>query len=309
MKADVDSAPVTAPVTRRVWAWADAHIGAEADGLDGAQWLELAAGDIKKNLPPVDFIVSLGDLTNNGLVEQLDRYKVVRDSSGIGPWYEMLGNHDRRAFREGTWSQYVSLPGRAVLLDGNLVWILLSVEFDGAAGRLSPGTFQWLHDTIALYQDRNIIVCTHQPVYDSVNASKKEARCLFRYEYDGREYEHGRISEEEFRRVERMLEELRVDLWLCCHAHSGPRDAGWAAMKGRTQVVNIASISHNYGTNACRSFVLEMTEGSDIVELRSRNHDKACFEPEFGVKTRLLLKWVAGSKPALVNAVDQSFKS
>lgn len=276
--------------SRRVWVWSDAHIGLDGpnnDNRDGWEWLDLAVKDVRENLLPLDFVLSLGDLTNKGTDEQLSKYVEVREHAGFGPWYEMAGNHDYWAFHRGSWQQHVSLPQHAVLLDGNMAWILCSVELDGAAGRLSRKTFNWLKETIYQHKDRNVIVCTHQPIHDSVANSRKEWRSLFVYEDTGKPYELGHITEEQFREVERMLDEVRADLWLCCHAHSGPRTAQWCVKKGRTTVMNVASICHAYGTQASRSFVMEFKAGARTIEAKSRNHDKGAFEPEFTVAVPL----------------------
>lgn len=270
-------------VARRVWVWADAHIGAESDGLDGGQWLDRAVKDVGANLKPVDYVVSLGDLTDSGKPEQIARYVEIRRNSGLETWHEMAGNHDYWMLGSGLWKQHMALPQRAVLVDGNVVWIMLSVERDGAAGRISPETFQWLRQTIETHKKRNVIVCTHQPVYDTVKNSRKEHRSIFCWVDTGEPYVLGKVPEEELRRIGRMLEEVRVDLWLCCHAHTGPRDAAWSVRKGRTQFINIASINHIYGTGASRSFMMDFKSGSKRLAVKSRNHDQNIFEPEFSI--------------------------
>ncbi|MBA4389223.1 MAG: hypothetical protein C0404_14715 [Verrucomicrobia bacterium] len=280
--------------TRRVWVWADAHIGLSGpqnDNRDGWEWLESAIIDVRDHLLPLDFVLSLGDLTNKGTDEQLAKYAEVRSRAGFAKWYEMAGNHDYWAFLRGSWQKHASLPQHAVLVDGNVVWILSSVELDGASGRISQKTFDWLKKTIDLHRDKNVIVCTHQPLYDTVTNSKKEWRSVFVWKDDGHPYEIGRVTEDQLRAVERMLDEVRVDLWLCSHAHSGPRDPNWCVRRGRTTILNVASICHAYGTQASRSFLFELENGSNILKARNRHHEKSCFAPEFSLDLQLPFPW------------------
>jgi 3',5'-cyclic AMP phosphodiesterase CpdA len=178
---------------------------------------------------------------------------------------------------------------------------MLSVERDGAAGRISRETFQWLRQTIDSYKDRNVIVCTHQPIHDTVTNSWKEWRSIFVYEETGKPYEHGHVTEEQFREVERMLDDARVDLWLCGHAHSGPRDANWSVKRGRTTIINVASITHAYGTGACRSFVIELKSGSKLLAAKSRNHEKNSFEPKFSIDVDLPFEVTLSGWPELLD--------
>jgi hypothetical protein len=96
-----------------------------------------------------------------------------------------------------------------------------------------------------------------------------------------------------------MLEEVRVDLWLCGHFHSGPRDAGYVARKGRTVFINVASICHAYGTGACRSFLLRMRQGSRMMEALCRRHDGGGYDSRFGVWITFPFPWRFGSGPKL----------
>jgi hypothetical protein len=252
--------------TRRIWVSADAHIGFEADGRDGAGWLALAVEDVQENLPPVDIALFLGDCSHAYKPEQFQRYVEIRDGSRVPFWYQIVGNHDYHGTESGDYQRIVGGPFRFTLIDGNVAWICFSVERGRAAGRLSPATRDWLAGQLARHQDRNVVVCSHQLVYGTVAGSDRVERYL-----------HPR------RAVSDLLAEYRVDLWLGGHWHARPPKAGDAVHKNGTTFINVASVSHIYGTQGATGFLLEAEDGGHTMRARCRIHDERRFHPDLDV--------------------------
>jgi hypothetical protein len=92
------------------------------------------------------------------------------------------------------------------------------------------------------------------------------------------------------------LDQARVDLWLCGHVHTGPRDKGYTARRAGTTFLNIASVAHAYNTGACSSFVLEMPPGSRVMEAKFRDHVNAAFVDEFTVRVQFPQAFLPGRK-------------
>ena len=246
------------PATRRVWVSADAHIGFVAGGRDGGDWLELAARDAVENMGPIDFALFLGDATHAFTAEQFERYMHIRRHSGIGHWYEIVGNHDFHGTESGDWQRIVGGPFRFTLIDGNVAWICFSAERGRAAGKVSPETRTWLAEQLARHQDKNVIVCSHQLVYDTIAGSEDMERFLH-----------------PDRAIRDLLDRFRVDLWLGGHLHGRPRTAEDAGRVDGTTFINVASVSHIYGTQAANSFLLLAEAGGTRMRARCRIHDEA----------------------------------
>jgi 3',5'-cyclic AMP phosphodiesterase CpdA len=277
--------PASRPAMRRVWTFSDSHIGCDPalnGGKQGAAWLELALKDLKEKVGPVDYAVPLGDITDKGEAEQLQQYVQARDASQIRLWYELAGNHDFAAVPAGDWRKYVKRPQKYAVIDGNAVWLLVSVEQGKASGRLTRQVANWLEAATAEHKDKNIIVCTHQPVYDTVAGSTgKES------------YLEQRVF------VEQVLGRIRVDLWLSGHIHSGRRNSKYVARRGRTTFINVASLGRMYGTGACTSYVLEMKRGSKELLARCRNHEAGSWLDDQQVKLELPQAWEFDAAPTI----------
>lgn len=269
--------------TRRVWLLADTHIGRVEDGKDGDQWLRLAIQDLQANLPPVDYALFLGDMTARYTSRQFQKYAQLRDASGISPWYEIAGNHDYHGIESGEYFKWTISPLRYVVLDGNACWLFASAERSNAAGLMGEQTAEWLKESILQHQDKNIILCTHQLVYGTVEYSTRDARYLHPRE-----------------RVEKLLKEVRVDLCLGGHAHFAPRSTEYAKREDQTTFINVASITHAYNTGACLSYILEMQDGSREASMRCRIHDDRRFAPEFSLTVRFPYPFHFGHRPHLV---------
>ena len=257
--------PRTFPArSRRIWVLGDAHIGQAADGQDGAAWLRLAVDDARANLRPIDYVLNVGDMTAAFQESELQEYAAIRDRSGIGPWYEVAGNHDFQSTVLGTYDRWIRCPKYWSLLDGNLAIFSLPAERCNAAALFLPEVDAWLRQSIAAAAGRNIIICAHSFPYDTVENSTRIIRCLY-----------PRAA------VTRFMEQVRVDLWLGGHIHMMPRSAAWCVRQGRTAFLNAAGVSHAYGTRASTSMLLEIAPGSQRLAIRCRHHDTREILPEF----------------------------
>ena len=63
---------------------------------------------------------------------------------------------------------------------------------------------------------------------------------------DDMDFAHAAIQ-----RVEQVVKDLRVDLWICGHIHSSKRTKDYIVHKGNTTFLNAASINPVYGTGMC----------------------------------------------------------
>ncbi len=278
------------PARRRVWAFADSHIGLGGrsnDGRDGAEWLELCLNDLQERVGAADYALALGDVSDDrGREDQLRRYVEIRDHSGLPGWYELAGNHDYGAVPAGRWRRLVKRPLRYVLVDGTAAWFFISAEQGKSDGKISPAVTRWLIQEIAAHQDqRNIIVCSHQAVYGTVAGSSSPACCL----------NHRAL-------VARVLQQVRVDVWLCGHIHGGRRHAGYVAQRGQTTYINVASAGRAYGTGACNGCLFEMAEGSTRMFARCRDHERGAYLDDQEVSIDLPHPWRFFAKPVLLPA-------
>jgi hypothetical protein len=272
---------------RRVWVWADSHNGQTVDGKDGGRWAELATQEMLERVGPADYVLILGDVSHAYKEAHFRRYARLRRRSGIPRWYEIVGNHDFHGTETGLYQRIVRREFRYVVLDGNLCWVFVSAERGRAAGILRAPTRRWLKEVVRKYQDKNLIVCSHQLVANTVRRThpRKDFECIL----NPRQW------------VSNLRRHYRIDAWLGGHEHGPPRDERMALRKGRTTFINVASFSHSYGTEACNSFWLEMKAGGREIAARCRDHDAGRFVDAFGTRISLPFPLRLGRQPALVD--------
>jgi len=272
--------------SRRVWAFADSHVGLVHDGKDGADWLALALADLKRNVKPCDYALGLGDLTHNaGAEAELRGYLKVRDAAGLPAWYELAGNHDFGAIPAGRWAELIKRPRNYAVVDGNAVWLLISARQGKSEGRVSRAVGNWLLAQAQAHRDRNVIVCSHQAVYKTVAGSGGEETYLMHRGF-----------------VQRIIDRARIDLWLCGHIHGGRRNRRYIVRRGRTTFINVASVNHAYGTGAAHGCVLEMAGGAKTLLARCRHHDRARYLPDQQATVPMPHSWKFDGKPTVVPA-------
>jgi 3',5'-cyclic AMP phosphodiesterase CpdA len=115
----------------------------------------------------IDFFVVLGDLTEDGTVDEFTKVKTALDSVGI-PYYATIGNHDLfQSGSNGGWTTWQSVFGPATYS----VTIANAVRFlflDSASGDIGQSQFTWLETQLKNTVPFNI-VGTHYPIYDGMN--------------------------------------------------------------------------------------------------------------------------------------------
>ena len=242
---------------RRIWVFADPHIGHVVDGKDGAEWLEAAIEDVRSNVGRIDYVINLGDMTHASQPGELVRYRDIRDRSGLAPWYEISGNHDFTAHRAGLTQSIAGVSRYWSLTDGNLCFFSLPHERCNAAGLFLPEVAAWLRTAMAREAGKNIIMCAHTFPHCTVESSHKAARSLFPRAF-----------------VADFLRDVHVDLWLGGHIHSKPQSEARSHRRDGTTFINVAAVSHVYGRDASLSFILEIEPGSTTMRARCRLHDE-----------------------------------
>lgn len=254
------------PGKRRVLVLSDTHIGLKADGLDGGEWLARAFKELKDNKVPIDYAMALGDISHGATEEALKTYVELRDNSGIAVWFEVAGNHE---YHGGTCEHYEKLVRSTKPyghIDGNLAWFFISDEEPGVPGNLSDESFAWLKKNVAEHQDKVVIVCSHQLVNDTIRQSTNKSRFIHPKE-----------------KIASLLAEHRVDLWMCGHEHHRPYSKEEHTRKNGTTFLNVASMSHAYGSKQSQSFVLEFAEGAKRIVARRRVHDTQRFDKDYEI--------------------------
>lgn len=287
------------PDARRVWAWSDSHLGgnvADHAGREGAEWMQLCMKDLKDKLSPVDYALPLGDITDDGTEEQVQQYVELRRAAGVGTWYDLAGNHDYAAVADGCWAKLVDRPIRYIVLDGNCAWFIIGANQGRDVGWQPKPVLAWLRRVLAEHQDKNVIVCTHQPVCGTVASSTGEGAYL---SLAGPAKESFPNNAKPF---DDLLKEVRVDLWLCGHVHGGKRSPRHIARRGATTFINVSAMGRMYNTGACTSCLLEMRAGQKEMLARCRNHESGAFVEDQQVRVEFPNPWRFAAKPELIPA-------
>lgn len=259
------AAEPTAHPTRFVFAMSDLHIGNAHDGLDGSDSLALAFDDLRHHaIGPISYGLMLGDVSQHGDRASVEKYVALRNAGPVPHWFELAGNHDHNNSGIAHFEALVRSTAPHLFLDGNIAWIFLSDEKSSRQGEITPETLKWLSQTLGELDGKNVIVCSHQLVADTVRHSDEDSYCLFPKE-----------------KVVDLLQRFPVDLWLCGHEHHGPYSRACCSRKGNTTFLNIASMSRLYNTGASESFVLELADGARELVARRRNHETASYVPAF----------------------------
>lgn len=265
------------PEKRRVAVFSDIHIGREWNGIDGADWFEMALADIFWNVGPVSYAITLGDITHEGDLASLEKYKALRESSAIPCWFEIAGNHDHWNRGIRNYRRVLGNPAPHVHIDGNIAWFLVSTESSNCAGYISRRNIRWLERSLARHANKVRIVCTHQPPYRTVRKSSEPDFCL-----------HPRW------RIRNLVKDRKIDLFLCGHEHHEPYSGACMDSLGGTTLINAASTSHAYGTGFSESLTIDLEEESKIIRIRRRHHDGETwadeFEMEVPLRNRISLK-------------------
>ena len=255
---------------RRVAVMSDIHVGRRANELDGEKWLERSFEDLGKNVSPIQYGLTLGDITHHGDRRSLIRYLNLRDKSHIPRWFELAGNHEHR---NGGVAHYRRLIGEIApycITDGNIAWFFLSDEWKRVPGNMSTRSYRWLKENLERHRDKIIIFCSHQIPPNTTGRSGEDMFCL-----------HPRNL------ITDLFERFPIALSLFGHEHHGPYTRNHMIRKHNTTYINAASTSHAYGTQMSASLVLELEDNRREIVARRRNHDWNKFLDEFEFKIPL----------------------
>lgn len=255
--------------TKRIFVCSDIHIGLEEDGSDGEVWLLTALSDLT-SLGPISYALVLGDIAQNGMVHEFQKYRAIREHSSIPKWYELIGNHEYFNWDIASYYSIVCPYTSYVVCDGNVLWIMLSDELEGPEGNISDKTFVWLIDQLSQNQDKIIIVCTHQCVYSTVRDSTEGTMYIFPKEM-----------------IAEILSRFRIDLWLCGHQHYYPYASQDIFTDGKTTFINVSSLHHAYNTQMSNSVIIDLNQNTQQITAYRRSHDHQAFDNEFIVSVPL----------------------
>jgi 3',5'-cyclic AMP phosphodiesterase CpdA len=247
---------------RRIWIGADLHVGFSEGGKDGEGWFRTALNDMESGVPGIRWAAVLGDLTHGGERAVYETYRRVKETSSIPRWIELAGNHDYDAGGIPHYRDCIGPTTPRRMIDAGIRWYFLSDENLPGGRNLSGATLDWLEQDLAREDGMPTVVCSHHLPPDTVLKSDHEAFYLKPRD-----------------RVLALLAAHRIDLWLCGHEHLSPYSAERIARVGRTLVVNVASISHAYGTGECASTVIELDQDGGRLRVRRRNHESRSYDP------------------------------
>ncbi|MDH5718227.1 MAG: metallophosphoesterase [Spirochaetia bacterium] len=183
---------LSAPNSKEMTTFKIALVSDIQDAVDKIQDIFL----LMNNNESLDFVISAGDLTSQGSVEELEFFQGELNKLNI-PFYSTLGNHE--TFNDFT--AYTNIFGR-----GSFQFLYKGVYFtfaDSSRAGIEPVVYDWLAGWLEDSKDSTNIFITHYPPFDPSGirngsfASRIEASKLLN-----------------------MLSEYNVDLTLYGHIHS-----------------------------------------------------------------------------------------
>lgn len=157
-----------------IWMWSDSQPVEEKDWKN----LEKVIEDVDNQKMQPDMALVLGDIVDHGAIEDYKKMRNYLDNSKlpIENFYELAGNHDFGPYFTGTHKNYqqkLENDLKYTVKRGNVLFILMSDEHQGATGFLSDNTFNWWKDIVKDKQkNNNIITLTHQPIQGTTRGSE-----------------------------------------------------------------------------------------------------------------------------------------
>jgi Icc protein len=147
--------------------------------------------------PNISFVVSTGDLTWQGNVEELERFQHELDSLRV-PFYPTLGNHELGTDDGAPFQRYFG-RGNFRFVHGGMQFTFL----DSASGTIDPLVYAWLGAWLAEGRQRTHAVVTHIPPIDPVGVRNESF-----------------VNRNEANKFLAELAEEGVDITLYGHVHS-----------------------------------------------------------------------------------------
>jgi Icc-related predicted phosphoesterase len=245
----------------KMWMLSDIQPRGKSERKD----FERAIKDINNHIKDIDFAIVAGDIVDKTVESNFDWYIDAKNKSYIKKWYEIAGNHDLKPDEGLLFKEKLNENLNYYVIRNNLLIIFMSDEKRSSASDISDNTFQWWKDLVTNNQDKIIIVVTHAPLNGSgITFSSFERRHI--------------IDSKRFRKV---LNKFRVDLWISGHLHIPHSIKNNLTNKSEyndTVFLNISSIrTELLGFKDSESFIISLKCGSDILDIKSRNHTNAKF--------------------------------
>lgn len=125
-----------------------------------------------------DLYVSIGDLTNYGLEDELTEvFQIIHTMNK--PFIHVIGNHDAYGLPKGELVAITQQPRYTAVQNDNATLLFLDSakeqDFEHWGGTLEDEQLQWLSEQLA-QTDKPTIVFAHHPVYNTTMNSEKD--CL-----------------------------------------------------------------------------------------------------------------------------------
>jgi len=233
---------------------------------------ERAIRDINKHITDIDFAVVAGDIVDRTTEISFDWYIDTKNKSYIKKWYEIAGNHDLKPDEGLLFKEKINEKLNYSVVKNNLLMIFMSDEKRSSATDISDNTFYWWKDLVINNQDKIIIVVTHAPLNGSgITFSSFERRHI--------------LDSKRFRSV---LNKYGVDLWMSGHLHIPHSIVNNMTKKSEfsnTVFLNISSIrTEMLGFKDSESFLISLKCGSNILDIKSRNHAKSKYNSNYNYR-------------------------
>lgn len=265
-----------------VWMLSDIHPTKEVE----RKTFEAAVTDINENVGAVNMAVIAGDLLKSrSSASAFNWFLETRNRSKVVDWFQIAGNHDVRS--GPIFNDYFPLPSYYAVKIGNLLFLCLADISVSSRTDISDEAFIWWKEMVKSNKDKIIITVTHAQLEGSgLLGSILNSRIIAQSE-----------------RFEEVLKHEQVALWASGHTHLPQRLSGSANLSkklGGTCFLNVSSISDESFLDS-ESRMLYFSEGSDVVWIRSRNHNEKEFNTALDIPLSLGKKfhWL-GERPQLL---------
>lgn len=123
-----------------------------------------------------DFYISLGDLTNTGLVSEYEGiYNKIDGHIESERFHIVLGNHDLKTIEKNEIAKIIKSPFYYSLIRDNYLFLFLdSTVFKQIGGELGDDQLNWVKEQLTYNTDKNVFILVHHPIYKTTYLSNVE---------------------------------------------------------------------------------------------------------------------------------------